>query len=368
MVKHLEEFFKIKPRFDFLISLLISDVFPGPWKNRFLIIFLMLFNTFACSLVILHLKNAIGTEININILVTILMFFLLFEYCIRIVLGLFNRTKFTVLMQNIKDLFEEQDEDPELSSIMEFHLKNSMKYFVFFNRMLTYIACSTAILISLYFRYNEDYGLLFDLPFVVSDNIFWIWKEMLYLLQIVITVVGAYSIVSIDLGIMFLGLQIIAEINIFNDYLKNINRILINQPNFLCRIIKRHSSLISNINILSELTSEVSFMQLFLSCITFMFGLSFLMKYLSGIGNYVLFSAGIIHSLPICVLGEFIKRKTDDLSETLCLINWLELSLKDQKAFLIILGMAQREYGIKAGGMYDINLYAFVKVCHVRFI
>uniref|UniRef100_A0A7G3AES9 Odorant receptor n=1 Tax=Lutzomyia longipalpis TaxID=7200 RepID=A0A7G3AES9_LUTLO len=359
--KHLEEFKKAQPRLDFLISVLISDVFSGPWKNRFIIIFFMLFNTFVWYLVFLHLKNGIGNEININILISILMFLLLCQYLIRIVLGLFNRTKFTVLMQNIKDLFEEQDEDPELSSIMEFHLKNSVKYFVFFDRLIMNMVYGAIPLASLYFRYNEDYGLMYDLPFVVSDNIF--MREFMYVLQGVILMVVSYPLISLDFGIIFIGLQIIAELNILNDFMKIMNVMLKSQPNFLKRIIKKHCVILTNINLLSDIILETSFMQLFLSCITFMFGFSFLMKYSAGVGNYMIMFAGIIHSLPVCVLGEFIKRKTDNLSETLYQTNWYELSLKDQKTFLIILGMAQREYGLKAGGMYDINLYTFIQVC-----
>ncbi|XP_055691283.1 uncharacterized protein LOC129794552 [Lutzomyia longipalpis] len=86
-----------------------------------------------------------------------------------------------------------------------------------------------------------------------------------------------------------------------------------------------------------------------------------------GLGNYLMIICGGGLALPLCVLGEFIRVKTDKLSDTFYLTNWYDLSLKDQKTFLIVLGMVQREYGLKAAGMYDVNLYTFVQIFKIAF-
>ncbi|GAB0099559.1 Odorant receptor [Sergentomyia squamirostris] len=57
-----------------------------------------------------------------------------------------------------------------------------------------------------------------------------------------------------------------------------------------------------------------------------------------------------------------IKIKSEKLSEAFYDVNWYNLNLKDQKTFLIILGMTQRQYGLKAAGMYVVDIYAFIQI------
>uniref|UniRef100_A0A3F2ZD70 Uncharacterized protein n=1 Tax=Lutzomyia longipalpis TaxID=7200 RepID=A0A3F2ZD70_LUTLO len=169
------------------------------------------------------------------------------------------------------------------------------------------------------------------------------------------------AVISMDTGILYLGLQIIAELNILTDYMKLLNEKIKTDPKFLKKIIKRHCSIIENNNLLNEIISETSSMQLIFSFIALLFRFTFLIKYTTRMGNYLISLGGGGLGLPICILGEFLKVKTDKLSDTFYLTNWYDLSLKDQKTFLIVLGMAQREYGLKAAGMYDVNLYTFVQ-------
>ncbi|XP_055685253.1 odorant receptor 13a-like [Lutzomyia longipalpis] len=85
------------------------------------------------------------------------------------------------------------------------------------------------------------------------------------------------------------------------------------------------------------------------------------MKNSGDVLNYMVLVTGTMLSLHICILGEFIRLKSENLSDTLYQTNWYELSLKDQKIFLTTLGMTQRVYGLKAAGMYDVNLYTFIE-------
>uniref|UniRef100_A0A240SXW8 Odorant receptor n=2 Tax=Lutzomyia longipalpis TaxID=7200 RepID=A0A240SXW8_LUTLO len=201
---------------------------------------------------------------------------------------------------------------------------------------------------------------MYDLPFIASDEL--LWKNFLYLLQIFLYFILAITVISLDVGIIFLGVQVIAELNILSNYMKLLNEKIKTDPKFLRKIIKRHCSLIENLNLLNDIISETSILKLILTCTTILFGITFLITYTRGIANYIIIVCGGGLGLTICILGEFIRIKTDKLSDTFYLTNWYELNLKDQKTFLIILGMAQREYGLRAAGMYDINLYTFLQV------
>uniref|UniRef100_A0A240SXS0 Odorant receptor n=1 Tax=Lutzomyia longipalpis TaxID=7200 RepID=A0A240SXS0_LUTLO len=365
MSRHLQEFITAKPLIGFLIALSTLDVFSGTLKNRLKIIFLTISNVFFVCLLYIHVKNTISSKININFMWTFLMWIVLSVYHLIIILNLFKRNKFHLLMQNIQKLFEEEEEHEDLEEILKKHLTYSMKVFLFLNCWLIRIGLGLTLIGGINFRLNDEFGLIIEFPFIASDN--FIKQESPYIIQTVFVFVAAYILMSINVGFIFLGLQVIAEINILTDYMKLLNEKIKTHPKFWRKITKRHCSVIENLNLLSEIISETSFMQLFANCVTFMFGFSFLMKYSDEIVNYMVIVAGTMFSLHICILGEFIKIKTDNISEIFYQTNWYDLSLKDQKMFLIVLGMAQREYGLKAVGMYDVNLYTFVHIFKIAF-
>uniref|UniRef100_A0A240SXP7 Odorant receptor n=2 Tax=Lutzomyia longipalpis TaxID=7200 RepID=A0A240SXP7_LUTLO len=329
MSSQLEEFRKAKPKIDFLFALLTMNVTSGSRKNRFLLLFFAFFNIISLFFVILHLKN-IKFELNFNSLITFLTFGAIAGNIFRISLGLIKKDKIEMLLQNIRVLLG------------------------------TFIFGGSALLSGFYFRFNEEYGLMFEVPFIASDKI--LWKNFLYVLQGFFYITVAITTIFLDVGVILLGLQVIAELNILIDYIKSLNEKIKSDPQFLSKIIKRHCSVIENLDLLSEITSETSILQLFLTCISLLFGFTLVQIYAIGLGNYIIILCAAALSLPICILGEFIRIQTDNLSETPYLTNWYELSLKDQKTLLIILGMAQREYGLKAIGMYDVNLYTYIQV------
>uniref|UniRef100_A0A240SXT8 Odorant receptor n=1 Tax=Lutzomyia longipalpis TaxID=7200 RepID=A0A240SXT8_LUTLO len=365
MSRHLQEFITAKPLIDFLIALLTLDVFSGTLRNRLKIIFLTISNVLFIFLLFFHVKNTIRSEINTNFMWTFLLWNNISVFLIVMILNAFKRNKFHLLMQSIQKLFEEEKEDEELDEILQKNLEYSMKVFNFLNRWIIHIGLGLAIMGGINFRLNRNFGLIIEFPYFESDN--FLWRESQYILQTAFGFVTSYTVMSISVGFIFLGLLVMAEINILTDYMKLLNEKIKTDPKFLSKMIKRHCSVIENLNLLSDILSDTSFLHLFASCATFMFGFSFIMKYPEEFLNYLLILAATMLSLHICILGEFIGLKSENLSETLYLINWYELSLKDQKSFLIILGMAQREYGLKAAGMYDVNLYTFVQISKIAF-
>uniref|UniRef100_A0A240SXR1 Odorant receptor n=1 Tax=Lutzomyia longipalpis TaxID=7200 RepID=A0A240SXR1_LUTLO len=365
MTSYLEEFVKVKPLMDYLIALSTLEVISGSTKNRLKILFLTISLVFYWYSICIHVKNSIGLQININFMWTFLLWIMFNDYVVIMILNVFKKNKFHQLMQNIQKMFEEEEEDEELADISKNNLNFSMKVFFFVNRWEKRLACSVVIIGSTYFRFNQDYGLIMDFPYIHSNNV--LWRESQYILQSIYFGLMTYTILTVNMGIIFLGLQVIAQLNILNDYIKVTNEKIKTDPNFFRKIIIRHCSVIENVNLLSEIISKTSFLQLFASCVVFLFGFSFIMKSFSTFVNYSMLLAGVMLSLHICIIGEFIRYKTDELSETLYLTNWHELTLKDKKTFLIILGMAQREYGLKAAGMYDVNLYTFVQIIKIAF-
>uniref|UniRef100_A0A7G3ALX0 Odorant receptor n=1 Tax=Lutzomyia longipalpis TaxID=7200 RepID=A0A7G3ALX0_LUTLO len=363
MSPQLEEFLKAKPRIDFLIAHLTLKVASGPRKDRFIILLVVFLNILFIFFVFLHLMHFENFELNFNSLITFLSIGGLINYGFRMLAGLINRQKFEKLLKNISEMYEEQEEDEELGRILKKHLMNSLKLLQFCDRWGIRMFFIGGFLCTFQFRFNEDYGLMYDLPFIASDfKDNFLWNNFLYILQALFYINLATALISFDVGIVFLGLQVIAEINILSDNIKLLNEKVKTDTKFLRKVIKKHCSVIENVNLLSDIISETSFYQLVLTFIALLFGMTFLISYATGITNYIIIMCGGSLSLPICLLGEIIKNKIDDLSDILYLTNWYDLSLENQKTFLIVLGMVQREYRLKAAGMYDVNLYTFVQV------
>uniref|UniRef100_A0A3F2ZD71 Odorant receptor n=1 Tax=Lutzomyia longipalpis TaxID=7200 RepID=A0A3F2ZD71_LUTLO len=365
MSTQLEEFLKAKPRIDFLIAILKTNIMSGPRKNRFFILFFILFDVLYVYFLILHMKETIKCDISINFLLPLLISFIMIGYGVRMIVGILKKDKIEVLMKNIMSLYEENEEDEVIKGILENHLKDSIKVYLFLNKWTVRLFILATVCTSLYFRLNDDYGLMYALPFNVPEGTF--WKETLFILQGFFIGISSLHYISSDLGIIFLAIQLIAEFKVLNDCMKLLNERIKTNPKFFRKIIERHCLVIRNANLLSDIISETAFMQLLNSCLTLLFVFSFLLKYLTGIGNYAMIIIAATLSLPICFIGEFIRVKSNELSETLWLINWYELSLKDQRIFLIVLRMAQREYGLKAAGMYSVGFYTFLKILKIAF-
>uniref|UniRef100_A0A3F2ZDG9 Odorant receptor n=1 Tax=Lutzomyia longipalpis TaxID=7200 RepID=A0A3F2ZDG9_LUTLO len=368
MARHLKEYIKVKPVIEFLIALSTFNVFSGPLKNRIKILLLIFCNIFFWYFLYTHLTNTINSQININLMWTLVMWIVLCDFFLIMISNVFKRKKFHLLMQNIQEVFDgdsEDEEDEEFEGVFQNHVNYSMKVFVFLNRWEIRLMTCLMIIAGIIFRVRKNYGLIIEINFITSDNI--LWRESQYILQSLLGSLTGFFGLSMNIGLTFMGLAIITELNILNDHMKLLNEKIKNQPNFLKKVIKKHCSVINNFNLFSEIFSETSFMVLFANCVSFLFGFSFLMNYSSDIINYMLIVAGTMLSLHVCILGEVISIKSENLSETLYQTNWYELSLKDQKMFLIILGMSQREYKLKALGMYDVNLYTFVQISKVAF-
>uniref|UniRef100_A0A3F2ZDB6 Odorant receptor n=1 Tax=Lutzomyia longipalpis TaxID=7200 RepID=A0A3F2ZDB6_LUTLO len=364
----MEEFNKKWSRINFLLSHMTVNITTGSLKDRLVISVVAMVNVLFFVCLFLHLWNS-EFALNFNILVSGLTFFGCAHYLFRLAVGFFKVDLYTELMQKIKALYTEKGDDEEDEQILAKHLMNSLKIFSLIDKCFSVLYVLAGMMTGVYFRYNPDYGLMIDLPFISLD-IFqgnFLWREFPYFIQEYFYTSFGVTVIILDLGIIFMGIQVIAELNILTDSMNLLNEKIKTHPMFLHRIIRRHCSLIENINLLNDIIAESSFVQLMLTFATILFGMTFLITYTTGYVNYIIVcgSGGI--GLSICILGEFIRNKTESLSDTLYMTNWYDLSAKDQKIFLIMLGMAQRGYGLKSAGMYDINLYTFVQIFKIAF-
>uniref|UniRef100_A0A3F2ZEQ7 Uncharacterized protein n=1 Tax=Phlebotomus papatasi TaxID=29031 RepID=A0A3F2ZEQ7_PHLPP len=214
-------------------------------------------------------------------------------------------------------------------------------------------------------RFDSNLGIVMDIPFLQYE--FGFQKELAYTLQMIFMILTSCYIIIIDLTIIFFGLQLMAALNILNDYIEQLDLKTnnLNISDYIKSIIKRHCDVINNVDLLNDAIKEISFAQFLCSTLILLLMFMYVRKENNQFMAYILCASGLLQILGLCLFGEFIEIKADILSTTLYLINWYEFSLRDQKAFLFILRMAQKKYRLKAAGMYDISIFSFAQIVKI---
>ncbi|GAB0100571.1 Odorant receptor [Sergentomyia squamirostris] len=363
MSKLLELFNEAKPLIELQVSFATFRVTSGLWKNRFLITMSMIITLLGMFLMSKHLIAAFDGEINMNILISAIACIAFSQYPLKSFFRMVKRKTFYKFLEETEESYRDQEDDKELNKICEKHLGNSSKIWKLLSIWIIRIFIVCTLLACLNFRFSKQIGLIMDWSFLPEDWIF--WNEIPYILEFLIILTAAISGVIADMTTFFIGLEIMASLDILTDYIKLLNEKIKTDPAFFKTILKRHCKVIDNINLLNEAVSEVCFIQMIISTLVLLMMFVLIRKETLEISGYTSCLCVISQIFPLCVFGEMIKIKSEKLSEAFYEVNWYDLSLKDQKIFLIILGMAQRQYGLKAAGMYNVDIYTFIQIVKV---
>ncbi|GAB0096873.1 Odorant receptor [Sergentomyia squamirostris] len=365
MSKLLELFNQARPLIELQVSFTTFRVTSGLWKYRSLIIIGMLIALLGIFLLSQHLVLTFDGEINLNILMSSLVYIGMSQVPLKVLCGMIKRKTFYKFLEDIEESYRDQEEDEELNKILQKHLENSLKIWKFISIWMTRLFIMGCTLICLQFRVTKSILLIMDWSFLPTDSIY--WNEIPYFLEYIIILMTALYYINADMTTIFIGLQIIADLDILNEYINLTNEKIKTDPHFFRTIVKRHCKVIDKMNLLNEAVFEISFIQIIISTLTLLLMFVFVRKETTQISGYTTCLCGMLQIFPLCVFGEMIKIKNEEISDAFYEVNWYELSVKDQKAFLIILGMAQRQYGLKAAGMYVVDIYAFIKIIKVAF-
>uniref|UniRef100_A0A7G3ALH4 Odorant receptor n=1 Tax=Lutzomyia longipalpis TaxID=7200 RepID=A0A7G3ALH4_LUTLO len=363
--KQLRMFNQEKGFIDFELSATTFRVTSGSWRNRILIAILGAQAFIVPVFLVRHLREALKNGLDLNLLLTVLFSFGYVQIILKVICALLKRRYFVKLFAWIELLYREQEADADLALILEKHLVDSLNVWKLLLRCGVISLASAAIVICVKMRLDPKLGITMNIPYLPSNH--GLQKELAYLLQLIFMLTTSAYIILIDLSIIFLGLQIMAALSILNDYIRILDGMIKKYPDYLQTILKRHCDVIQNIHWLNKTVKEMSLAQFLCSTFILLLMFLFVRKEQNQFAAYVLCFCGLIQIIALCLFGEFIRIKTERLSTALYLTMWYELSLKDQKIFLIILGMAQREYCLKAAGMYNINVYSFLQVSFLLY-
>ncbi|GAB0095287.1 hypothetical protein DMENIID0001_106490 [Sergentomyia squamirostris] len=167
-----------------------------------------------------------------------------------------------------------------------------------------------------------------------------------------------------DFAIIFIGLCMLSFVKIINKMIASLTdeEIVVDCPDLLLRTMKKHVKMIEILGIFNDGVKLMSFIQIIMSVIMYlvmMFGMQLLSSEYS---LYMMFCCVLVQLFLLCVFGEIIKSETEIIFWNLYLTNWYEMNLNDQKIILLMMMNSQNEIGLKAAGIYDVSLMAFVQI------
>uniref|UniRef100_A0A3F2ZEE5 Uncharacterized protein n=1 Tax=Phlebotomus papatasi TaxID=29031 RepID=A0A3F2ZEE5_PHLPP len=279
---------------------------------------------------------------------------------IKVLSLFFQRNNFHKLSQWSKSLNELNGQDEKFSTIVKDNLTRFRRIWliVLKTTKITFTVSSFFMASSTVLKTGND-GMI-KIPFLSEDWIY--YKVVVFIIQLYLTVNAALVAVYTDMTIIFFGFEIIAVLCTLYDYISANKDKMIENSDFLKIIILKHFDFIDKIKIFNKTVLYISLLQFTCSLLMALFLFLYIRMNTQSFVGYIMIMCALIQLLYPCLAGEMINIKTKKLSEIFYQTNWYDLSLKDQKTFLIILGIIQKEYGFKAAEIFDINLYAFFQI------
>uniref|UniRef100_A0A3F2ZE91 Odorant receptor n=1 Tax=Phlebotomus papatasi TaxID=29031 RepID=A0A3F2ZE91_PHLPP len=357
--QNLEIFNKIKPILQFGISIATYYPTTEPLWQRFLIKTQLISTILGVVSTIFHIANTFDGQFTGNLAMSLFFFVACVQVSSRTLLMRYHRNNVLELLDKVQSLHN-NFENKELNAIAEKNLiKFSNIWATCFKIGKPLVIVSAGSFIGANVIKGKS-GVLAQIP--LFPNNFSYFTEFMLFFQSIFGVFATTYVFYTDLSIAFFGLEIMAASDILYDYISANKDRIQEDPDFLRIITMRYCEVVDNIERFNNIISITNLVQ-FVTSAFLSFAIFFFICLNPGyLIEYTWALIALIQLFIPCVFGEFIKIKMERLSTTLYLTNWPDLSLKDQNSFLIVLGMTQREYGIKAAGMYDVNIYTFIQI------
>uniref|UniRef100_A0A3F2ZEA8 Odorant receptor n=1 Tax=Phlebotomus papatasi TaxID=29031 RepID=A0A3F2ZEA8_PHLPP len=179
--------------------------------------------------------------------------------------------------------------------------------------------------------------------------------------QFCIFIMATVMFLVVDIILVTIGFYFMAIFNIFRDRIKSLDNSGINDiKQYLINIHKFHVDILNKFQLFDEIFNYAFAVQVGTS-VVFILLIFFLLR-IVGFLFIPLFLATSGQFLFICLFGQLIFSKTEILFTELYLTKWYEFNVKEQKMLLLMMYRAQKHFGLRAAGMYDINLIMFIQV------
>uniref|UniRef100_A0A3F2ZDE1 Odorant receptor n=1 Tax=Lutzomyia longipalpis TaxID=7200 RepID=A0A3F2ZDE1_LUTLO len=356
----MEIFSKIKPKIELGTAMLSIMVTEGPCINRFIILFSLIGNLVNIICAVSFAISDFDGHLTANYIKCLLFLSGYLQIAMKVLSTFIQRKRLVPILEWSQSLHTNKDVDESTKEIIEENLFQFMKIcFYIYKTMLIILVsfCALSYILSLF---ADGDGILYWYQFLVSSNL--VYVPLAPVMQAILLGCPCCTSLYIDLCILFIGLEIMAALNILNQMIIAEEMSIEKSCNFLKIIAKRHCEVVTIINEFNSYTSILFLMHFATTTPVLLLSFTSIQLNTNDFLGYLIIAFAWGELLLLCLFGEFIKIKTEILSQTLYLTNWYDMSVKDQKTYLLILRMMQRTSGLKAAGMYDINMNTFVQL------
>uniref|UniRef100_A0A240SXR5 Odorant receptor n=2 Tax=Lutzomyia longipalpis TaxID=7200 RepID=A0A240SXR5_LUTLO len=176
-----------------------------------------------------------------------------------------------------------------------------------------------------------------------------------------------YGIPAMCFGSM--GIIMIGVLKLFNEcitLLEN-NEEDTNVDEFILILHKLHCEIYSKFYIYGNIFSYSLFFEITLNAGTAIADLIIIRLYPFQALFYISFIVLVSQLLIYCIFGQIIFTETEKISENLYLTKWYDMNKGNKQILLIMMMMSSRPFGLKAAGMYELNIVLFVQIMKLIF-
>uniref|UniRef100_A0A240SXS1 Odorant receptor n=1 Tax=Lutzomyia longipalpis TaxID=7200 RepID=A0A240SXS1_LUTLO len=212
--------------------------------------------------------------------------------------------------------------------------------------------------------YNISDRVIFQVPFIDENN-----GVVHRLGGSIALVYNIYNVLVSECTVIFIGIYFIGVLNILSDLLEKLNKSsnIAVAGDLLRSIVPLHIEILSKFNDFCEVFYFVFSIQLFTSGLLLLFNLYLLMQSVTNFFYWAAFISLFAQFALFCLFGQIIYNRSERIFTDLYHTKWYEMEIKDQKILLLMMKMSQKTFGLKAAGMYDINLVVFDQVIKLCF-
>uniref|UniRef100_A0A3F2ZEQ0 Odorant receptor n=1 Tax=Phlebotomus papatasi TaxID=29031 RepID=A0A3F2ZEQ0_PHLPP len=360
--QNLEIFNKIKPKLEFAIAIATFYVTSKSFW-QYILIKTPFVSTALCLIsTTLNIANTFEGRFTGNLAMSLLfcsgsLQVLSFTFFMR-----YHRNNILELLDKVKSLHS-NFENKELHSIAENTLTKFSNIWETCYKLRKTLVTLSVICFTIINTIKRQSGVITQLPLFPINYPY--YTQIMLLVQFIFISLLAVSIFYTGICIAFFGFEIMAASDILYDYISANKDRIQKDPDFLKIITIRHCEIVDTVKRFNKIISLTNLVQ-FVTSALLSFAIFFFVRLNPKNPVGYILALGILFQLFLpCLFGEYIKIKMERLSTTLYLTNWPDLKLKDQKSFVIVLGMIQREYGLRAAEMYDVNIYTFIEIVKI---
>uniref|UniRef100_A0A3F2ZEH3 Odorant receptor n=1 Tax=Phlebotomus papatasi TaxID=29031 RepID=A0A3F2ZEH3_PHLPP len=292
----------------------------------------------------------------------ILMFMGIFQAIVKLLAPLNNENEINDLLMWIRELHQDQPFDL-VTQAAKTHFSGIQFIIKIFYKIIFTVYIIAGIGVIAYAIYTDlVIHAIPGMPVCQNESHIYHHMHQAIILPSATVIIVPSECILITIGFYFIAIQYVFRDMI--EYLDDSN--LEDKRQFLRTVYNFHSTLLKKLEIFNDVYYYVLTIQAGSSAFIVVL-LFYVIRIETNIIFLPLVLGILLQFILLCIFGDLIYSKTEDIFTNLYLTKWYEFNLSDQHVFLMMMRISQNPFGLKAAGMYDINIVMFIQVMKAGF-